>query len=331
MNKKAFTLIELLVVIAIIAILAAILFPVFAQAKLAAKKAASLSNVKQIALGEIMYSGDYDDNFVMASQNVNNDACGIPNANAEQQSQGCHLGTALPSLDWPLLLQPYIKSLGIYVDPGTGDPQGIFGSGVNSYPAAWNGGAQYGYNYEFLAPITATVSTPLNGNSDELPTTLMYSQGRTSSAAVKPAETVMFTMAQTFATPNTSQFSLPDFDEANAPGIEQYIVPSPTHLTYTSPTCFSSSNGCAYGNWFKQGTGGPNTADVRALQPYNGSNVAWVDGHAKSMSADALAIGTDYSTATQTSNPGPYGTAGCIVTNLTTYLWSLDGTLTDVK
>jgi len=62
MNRKAFTLIELLVVIAIIAILAAILFPVFAQAKAAAKRTADLSNTKQIGLGMIMYGGDYDDN-----------------------------------------------------------------------------------------------------------------------------------------------------------------------------------------------------------------------------------------------------------------------------
>ena len=59
--KRGFTLIELLVVIAIIAILAAILFPVFAQAKAAAKTASSLSNVKQVALGSLMYSGDSDD------------------------------------------------------------------------------------------------------------------------------------------------------------------------------------------------------------------------------------------------------------------------------
>ncbi|HTQ10447.1 MAG TPA: prepilin-type N-terminal cleavage/methylation domain-containing protein, partial [Fimbriimonadaceae bacterium] len=61
--KHAFTLIELLVVIAIIAILAAILFPVFAQAKAAAKKTADLSNNKQLNLAVIMYMGDVDDCF----------------------------------------------------------------------------------------------------------------------------------------------------------------------------------------------------------------------------------------------------------------------------
>jgi len=63
-NRKAFTLIELLVVIAIIAILAAILFPVFAQAKEAAKQTQGLSNTKQIAVSQLLYSNDYDDTVI---------------------------------------------------------------------------------------------------------------------------------------------------------------------------------------------------------------------------------------------------------------------------
>ena len=66
--KRAFTLIELLVVIAIIAILAAILFPVFAQAKAAAKKTTCLSNMKQIGLASMMYLNDYDGAYPQVKQ-----------------------------------------------------------------------------------------------------------------------------------------------------------------------------------------------------------------------------------------------------------------------
>lgn len=65
MSRKAFSLIELLVVIAIVAILAAILFPVFAQAKIAAKKTADLSNLKQIGLALMLYATDNDDRIPM--------------------------------------------------------------------------------------------------------------------------------------------------------------------------------------------------------------------------------------------------------------------------
>src|SRR5688572_6764549 len=60
---RGFTLIELLVVIAIIAILAAILFPVFAQAREKARQTACLSNLKQIGTGSMMYIQDYDERF----------------------------------------------------------------------------------------------------------------------------------------------------------------------------------------------------------------------------------------------------------------------------
>ena len=68
MKHRAFTLIELLVVIAIIAILAAILFPVFAQAKNAAKKTACLNNMKQMGTAMMLYLNDNDDRIMSASQ-----------------------------------------------------------------------------------------------------------------------------------------------------------------------------------------------------------------------------------------------------------------------
>lgn len=91
--KKAFTLIELLVVIAIIAILAAILFPVFAQAKAAAKKTNALSQTKQIGTAWQMYASDYDDLAVNVSSGG---------------AQGVH------RTDFWVVLQPYAKSVEVF-------------------------------------------------------------------------------------------------------------------------------------------------------------------------------------------------------------------------
>jgi len=101
--KKAFTLIELLVVIAIIAILAAILFPVFAQAKLAAKKTASLSNCKQIGIAMQGYLNDNEDTYPPAYYYRNPYASGNLDATGIEQ--------------WSGVMQPYIKSWGIFVSP----------------------------------------------------------------------------------------------------------------------------------------------------------------------------------------------------------------------
>lgn len=88
--KRAFTLIELLVVIAIIAILAAILFPVFAQAKDSAKNTTLLNGVKQMGLSAMLYGADYDDLF--------------PLSMLSHPSQPIDLG-------WQDLCQPYMKNL----------------------------------------------------------------------------------------------------------------------------------------------------------------------------------------------------------------------------
>lgn len=108
--RKAFTLIELLVVIAIIAILAAILFPVFAQAKAAAKTSVTLSNTKQISLSMIMYSTDFDD--MRVPRRIQ------PTGN---------------EISWRLLTAPYTKNRDVFKDlinPAAGYPD------LESDPAA---------------------------------------------------------------------------------------------------------------------------------------------------------------------------------------------------
>lgn len=102
--KKAFTLIELLVVIAIIAILAAILFPVFAQAKTAAKKSADLSNVKQVSLGFTLYTADYDDTY--------------PSAYFHRAFNPALGGTNSGYIHWSGMTAPYVKNTQLYVSPG---------------------------------------------------------------------------------------------------------------------------------------------------------------------------------------------------------------------
>ena len=127
MIRKAFTLIELLVVIAIIAILAAILFPVFAQAKAAAKRTTDLSNIKNITLGMLLYSGDTDDTA----------ACVF--LGNWYTAQGRY-----SMFEWKDLVLPYIKNGGTYPKPdGTpntlqqrGTNGGIFAS--QTYSGIWN-------------------------------------------------------------------------------------------------------------------------------------------------------------------------------------------------
>jgi prepilin-type N-terminal cleavage/methylation domain-containing protein len=110
-RRSGFTLIELLVVIAIIAILAAILFPVFARAREKARQASCQSNEKQMALGIIMYASDYDGCFPM---NWNGPG-------------GCADG-----YDWMEVTQPYTKNWQIFMCPsyttniwGQTSPEGL--------------------------------------------------------------------------------------------------------------------------------------------------------------------------------------------------------------
>jgi prepilin-type N-terminal cleavage/methylation domain-containing protein/prepilin-type processing-associated H-X9-DG protein len=114
-RRRGFTLIELLVVIAIIAILAAILFPVFARAREKARQASCLNNVKQLALAVHMYAQDYDECI-------------------------CHYRHESPgntSIKWQHMLLPYIQNDQIYLCP----------SGA---PSASARRSHYGWNYRYI-------------------------------------------------------------------------------------------------------------------------------------------------------------------------------------
>src|SRR5262245_36399887 len=104
-SKRAFTLIELLVVIAIIAILAAILFPVFAQAREKARQATCTSNLRQIATATAMYLQDYDDTFPVWPW--------TPERQIAKPNGMTYTGKVV----WPLLYMPYVKNERVFVCP----------------------------------------------------------------------------------------------------------------------------------------------------------------------------------------------------------------------
>jgi prepilin-type N-terminal cleavage/methylation domain-containing protein/prepilin-type processing-associated H-X9-DG protein len=121
--KRGFTLIELLVVIAIIAILAAILFPVFARAREKARQSSCQSNLKQLGLGLTMYAQDYDERLAPRYYRYNPSVAGGPN--------------------WcDHLIQPYVKNTQVNLCPSTNSKS-------------------YGYNQDYLAyqPLAA-IATP---------------------------------------------------------------------------------------------------------------------------------------------------------------------------
>jgi prepilin-type N-terminal cleavage/methylation domain-containing protein/prepilin-type processing-associated H-X9-DG protein len=141
-RRSGFTLIELLVVIAIIAILAAILFPVFAQAREKARMSACLNNMKQIGTGIYNYLGDWDDCYPM---NRYPDKY-ASNVNTPSGLDGSHTW-------WKTSVTPYIKSVSVFKCPSNPNGELLDYSG---YPIsyAYNGGAFWEYPDNVYGPTS---------------------------------------------------------------------------------------------------------------------------------------------------------------------------------
>jgi prepilin-type N-terminal cleavage/methylation domain-containing protein/prepilin-type processing-associated H-X9-DG protein len=166
-RRSGFTLIELLVVIAIIAILAAILFPVFAQAREKARQTNCLSNTKQMGTAVMMYAQDYDETFPLYFQ---------PRPNGDNWY-------------WHVQLQPYIKSWNIFRCPSCSDSEGNTAWGgtckvYNPYetnPLPWTvGSGGYGWNACFIGSGYVDLTTRTSGWA-----------GTSIAAVGVPADTVM--------------------------------------------------------------------------------------------------------------------------------------------
>jgi prepilin-type N-terminal cleavage/methylation domain-containing protein len=255
--RRAFTLIELLVVIAIIAILAAILFPVFAQAKLAAKKIRVLSQMKQLGTAVTIYAGDYDDFFVPASMR----------------------GGAGDPVVWPPLIYPYTKSEALLVT----------GEGSATATRSWNGDADgtYSRRNQDIGYSDATgydpASTAVPGAAG--PGTEGFTSVPSFSQAEFVADTGLFAVTPNSKTGKERGYVFNPYNGANDPGGE-YSKGLPLIADVnliTTPYKGNNYTGLAagalkpiYAKFGGNGTGDGTTP------------VIFADGHAKAFSANAL-------------------------------------------
>lgn len=262
--KRAFTLIELLVVIAIIAILAAILFPVFAQAKVAAKKTTDLSNQKQIGTGIMLYINDSDDVYPMAQYNASTDP------------------TQWVGKNWQTMVDPYVKSGRSFVTTAptavgqrfnTGS-EGLFGAPEFIKPKQDNGG--YAIRMDFAPDGIAPWS-----NANYQPKT------QSSSAVNAPADKIYVIHRGANATQgNGADWNWVQWD-ANEWAWHDWLGMNTEEGTPTNPNIQHHSVAANRGDCDNMQNATPvwdtHTCGRYPRYRYNGSsNFTFFDGHAKS-------------------------------------------------
>jgi prepilin-type N-terminal cleavage/methylation domain-containing protein/prepilin-type processing-associated H-X9-DG protein len=249
-----FTLIELLVVIAIIAILAAILFPVFAQAREKARAITCLSNLKQIGLGLTMYVQDYDEDFPIADYFTDP-------------------GTWSDQHEWPDAIWPYIKN-GERSDNGAKNLVEWGQGGIFSCPSFAGGPGSESGNYGINDSISnddGVPWTPPNGPGG----------GATLAALSTPADTIIIVEKGR----NNVGWGYIYFDDAEWNWTDS-VAPVNGEQTHFGPhydldptrdhDCDYPFNGHTGGNWDGCGM-------VPRYRHLNTTNVTFGDGHAKAM------------------------------------------------
>ncbi len=289
--SRGFTLIELLVVIAIIAILAAILFPVFAQAREKARQTACISNMKQIGTAMMLYNQDYDEALVPYRH------AGLTGSNLNPfASNPLVKGTGKDGIFFSHLLQPYTKSYDVFkcpsnpnawvnVDDVTGQVDNFQSyGGQNSYAAN---------SYVFRGNKIDTAGN-ISGGTMALP------------QIVAPADTVGMVDGSYYNVfPLSADGSGPCKLRAETYG----TVTSPIDPTTSSYPRYWKIIGNSYLFTYPGHDTEPNDVEAQRLgkQRHQGMiNVIWMDGHAKAVPYDKLRVDPGLKTGSTTAIWDPY-------------------------
>jgi prepilin-type processing-associated H-X9-DG protein len=341
-NKQAgLSMAEILLITAILMIVFVVLmYPLFANPRRINHKAPSAQNNRQVALAGIMYGGDYDDTMPVTT---NGWLCRMQDVGDRDKGDkgNIHLtvncpapGTQdFPAKDaaggqrtdaWPLLVMPYIKSRGLFTDPGRADTHGIFASPAKAVTDAHydregatyrnqNRFSFYGMNYMYLSPLR------IPKNKRGLPNAVNYavSESHTFTEADDPSGTVYFTESK-HAPDDVNR----GFFVINAPGMwPAFVKNKDGYVAFWSGTAGSgdwvgTKTACAD---YKTPCPNPIQSTNFVYNGYNdGCNATFLDGHVKYYHTAALAAGTDYLTATA----GADG-SGAHITDKKHYLWNL--------
>jgi prepilin-type N-terminal cleavage/methylation domain-containing protein/prepilin-type processing-associated H-X9-DG protein len=277
-RSSGFTLIELLVVIAIIAILAAILFPVFGRARESARRASCQSNLKQIALSFHQYSQDFDEKFPLVAWSVGGGTAYGPGAGGPK---GGWLGPwNTEATCWIDEVMPYLKSTQILNCPsdplpalGAGAGYGVYGgisygmnggmhgysyySGAATYPCMWADVGYAAYRY-----WTTGVGTGLD---NKIPA------GQHLSKVVNPATKILLADIVKNRAIAPYYGSIEMYPAPNDYAASYYHYPPATDDHYDPSTTWGNFNTTTYPNGAAGGYG----------RHFGGANVAFADGHVK--------------------------------------------------